>query len=289
MTYKPPSAEKKILFVATPLLDPNVPIFHANGLMEMMCEAPKKIPNLHFAHRVTFPRDIVRARSRLARDFLDYRTAKGEPATHLLFIDGDNVPNSTAIVGMLKAHKDVVACPYPRREIFPRIRPMDPASAMRYSYIPIPGAMKDIHDCVEIGGIGFGFILIRREVVEKLVAENRFLVSPETVKLIQESNLPEDAKAETLIALRNFFFDDFPGNNNKETVAIFSLYNGLDGRMFGEDYSFCFRCRDAGIKVHMYLGDGSPVEHDGILRFTGDVKDLIPKCVPAEELTSEDP
>lgn len=250
--------------------------------MEMMSETPRKMHNTQFAHRVTFPRDVVRARSRLARDFLDYRTAKGEPATDLLFIDGDNVPNSTALVGMLKARKDVVACPYPRREIFPRVRSNDPASAMRYSYLPTPGAVKDVHDCVQIRGIGFGFVLIKRHVIETLIKENDMLASPETMKEIRESGLSPEAKAELEIVLRNHFLDDFPGNNDKDTTAIFSLYNGEDGKMYGEDYSFCFRCQDAGIKVFMYLGDGSPVEHDGILRFTGDVKDLIPKVVPSD-------
>ena len=142
------------IFVATPILDPTVTSFHCDGLLDIYLHAP---PKTRFARRHAFQRDIVRARSRLARQFIE------SPCTHLLFIDGDNVPNSAALHGMLKADRDVVACPYPRREIHPPLKPGDVSTCLRYSYIPFEGAKTDHKECVQIKGIGFGFILIKRQ------------------------------------------------------------------------------------------------------------------------------
>ena len=246
------------ILVATPILDPTVTSFHCDGLLDIYLHAP---PKTRFARRHAFQRDIVRARSRLARQFIE------SPCTHLLFVDGDNVPNSEALKGMLRADRDVVACPYPRREIHPPLRPGDLSSCLRYSYIPWEGAKADHKECVQIKGIGFGFILIKREVIEHLTEVCKWLVPAEVVTALNGCDLNEEAKDAIRLALRNTFVDDFPGNDNKETTALFSLVNTVDGKMLGEDYSFSARCFQEGIKIYMYLGKGSPVEHDGMMRF----------------------
>jgi hypothetical protein len=168
---------------------------------------------------------------------------------------------------MLRADKEVVACPYPRREVHPPLRPGDISSCLRYSYIPYPGATVDNKECVQIKGIGFGFILIQRRVIEKLMGNCKYRVTPMAVLALNASDIPDPEKDSIRLALKNTFVDDFPGNDNKETTAIFSLYNTEDGKMLGEDYSFCARCRDEDIKIHMYIGAGSPIEHDGMMRF----------------------
>jgi len=284
------------ILVATPILDPTVTSFHCDGLLDIYLHAP---PKTRFARRHAFQRDIVRARSRLARQFIE------SPCTHLLFVDGDNVPNSEALKGMLRADRDVVACPYPRREIHPPLRPGDLSSCLRYSYIPWEGAKTDHKECVQIKGIGFGFILIKREVIEHLTEVCKWSVPAEYVTALNGSDMAEEAKDAIRLALRNTFIDDFPGNDNKETTALFSLVNTVDGKMLGEDYSFSARCFEAGIKIHMYLGKGSPCEHDGMARFgqtasPGVVHDggemplplvgSVAKALPeAEEYRTDDP
>jgi hypothetical protein len=253
------------ILIATPILDPMVSSFHVDGLLDVYLNTAHKLQNnkikVRFARHHAFQRDIVRARSRLARQLLE------SPCTHLLFIDGDNVPNSDALAGMLRADRDVVACPYPRREIHPPLKPGDLSSCLRYSYIPWEGAKTDHRECVQIKGIGFGFILIKREVVEHLYEACKWHVPDAVVTALNGSDLAEDAKDAIRLALRNTFVDDFPGNDNKETTALFSLVNTVDGKMLGEDYSFCARCFHEDIKIFMYLGKGSPVEHDGMMRF----------------------
>lgn len=284
------------IFVATPILDPTVTSFHCDGLLDIYLHAP---PKTRFARRHAFQRDIVRARSRLARQFIE------SPCTHLLFIDGDNVPNSAALAGMLRADRDVVACPYPRREVHPPLRPGDISSCLRYSYLPWDGAKTDHKECVQIKGIGFGFILIKREVIEHLYETCKWHVSQDVLLELNGSDMSDEAKDAVRLALRNTFIDDFPGNDNKETTALFSLVNTVDGKMLGEDYSFSARCFNEGIKIFMYLGKGSPVEHDGMMRFgqsnspgiTHDGGDQplpligsVAKPIPqAEEFRSDDP
>ena len=253
------------ILVATPILDPTVTSFHCDGLLDIYLNTAHKLQGTKFKVRFSrhhaFQRDIVRARSRLARQVTESQ------CNYVLFIDGDNVPNSDALAGMIRADRDVVACPYPRREIHPPLTPGDVSTCLRYSYIPFEGAKTDHKECVQIKGIGFGFILIKREVIEYLTEACKWKVSPEAVMALNASDVPDPHKDAIRWALRNQFVDDFPGNDNKETTALFSLVNTVDGKMLGEDYSFSARCFEEGIKIFMYLGKGSPVEHDGMMRF----------------------
>jgi hypothetical protein len=268
--------KKNRILVATPLIMPEVTSFYCDGMLDMFARPPQHT-TLTRVH--AFPRDIVRARSRLLRQFV----AKKE-FTHVLYVDGDNVPSTEALQGMLRADKDVVACPYPRREFHPLNRPHDINSAMRYSILKMPGAKYDANkSIVQIMGIGFGFTLITRTAAEKLIEDHRWKVSEAAIAAVR--TLPADDQKEILDQLSNVFEDDFPGNDDAETVAVFSLYNQQGNKpttlkMLGEDYSFCARCRDSGIGVWLYVGKGAPVEHDGLVRFTGNVSDII-KC--AEE------
>lgn len=272
--------KKRRILVATPLISPEVTSFYCDGMLDLYLRPP---PHTSFKRLACFPRDIVRARSRLLRQFLD-----DKECTHVLYVDGDNVPSRDALEGMLRANVDVVACPYPRREFHPQLRPGDLNSAMRYSLLKMPGAKWDMRTSViQILGIGFGFTLITRKAAEKLVAEHRWKVSEEAVAALKASDLSEEDKTELLGQLSNVFEDDFPGNENVETVAVFNLYNAAGSKadtlkMLGEDYSFCARCRDSGIPVWMYVGKGSPVEHDGTVRFSGNVDDII-RCAVEQD------
>jgi hypothetical protein len=249
-------------------------------MLDMYLRPP---PRTSFRRLACFPRDIVRARSRLLRQFIE-----DKECTHVLYVDGDNVPSTDALKGMLECNVDVVACPYPRREFHPQIRPGDLNSAMRYSILKMPGAKWDTRkSCIQILGIGFGFTLISRRAAEKLVADHRWKVSNEAIRQIKSSEMPDDDKKEILNALSNVFEDDFPGNENVETVAVFSLYNAAGSqpdtlKMLGEDYSFCARCRDSDIPIWMYVGKGSPVEHDGMVRFSGNVDDIV-RCAVEQD------
>jgi hypothetical protein len=279
--------EKRRIMVATPVITPEVSSFYVDGILDMYMRPPA---HTSFKRLACFPRDIVRARSRLLRQFLD-----DKECTHVLYVDGDNVPSVDALRGMLEAKVDVIACPYPRREFHPALRPHETAqgnlnSCIRYSVLKHPGAKYDSRKgIVQINGIGFGFTLITRRAAEKLVEDHRWKVSAEAVAAIK-ATVPNDPdpndpqgpglRDEILSQLSNTFEDDFPGNDGKETVAVFSLVNTKGDKLLkllGEDYSFCARCQDSGIPIYMYVGKGSPVEHDGMVRFTGNVDDIL-KC-----------
>ena len=122
---------------------------------------------------------------------------------------------------------------------------------------------------------------------KKLIADHRWKVSDEAVAAIKASNLSTKDQEEILDQLSNVFEDDFPGNDDAETVAVFSLYNAKGNKpttlkMLGEDYSFCARCRDSGIEIWLYVGNGSPVEHDGLVRFSGSITDVI-RCASEQD------
>lgn len=236
-----------------------------------------------FIRRHTFPKDIVRARSRLCRTFLEWQGEDGSKADYLLFVDADNVPKSEVIASMIAADLDILGCPYPRREDHPARRLGDPLSQVRYSYQGIPGAKLDKHACVEIKGIGFGFMLIKRAVIEDMIKRSTKKCSEEAWNALVACNMPDEFKKELAIHLNNVFIDDMPGENNTPTVALFSLYWTEDSKMLGEDYSFCALARDLGYKVHMFLGEGAPIDHVGVKKWAGAVKDLIDSLPPGDD------
>lgn len=185
---------------------------------------------------IVFSEDVGRARSRAVWYALQ-RTGW----THILWWDADVAIQDHGIVErMLATGYDVVGAPYPRK------RPGDPS----IPYVPTEEfrrtgeARVDSKTCLEVNALGFGFVLTSRECLERMVEE-----------------------------YAGEWWTDVRGHSEPhEVVAIFKQIHTdpvtlPDGTRFREwlteDYSFCKRWRDIGGKVHMYVGQGTPLGHVG--------------------------
>jgi len=228
--------------------------------------------------------DLVRARSRAVRVFLDSPTA-----THLLHWDADVVGNvgdiRAAIDGMLASGHAFVGAPYPRKRFridrvvagvndhFARsiagndgdgFSPMTEAglAALAYDYpyrfgdAAEGGAMIEVvNGCTEVDAMAFGFTLTSRACLEQMWK----------------------AYAGTLS------FGDVVDDRLYWTVALFQLLLPQQsaaapyavGPLLSEDYSFCQRWRDIGGKVQMYVGAGSPLHHVGSHVFRGSREGVV--------------
>lgn len=199
--------------------------------------------------------DVVRVRSRFVEYFLRQTTC-----THLLFIDADISFDPRAVLGMLRSGHDYVAAPYPKRVgvNFERVRrtPFEiPAEAVAYKYnLHAPDGIQLSGDCAPVDGVGLGFTLLSRECLSKM----------------------REAYASELS-----FKDEAPSGEVVDTVALFDLMRSPTGSLLSEDYSFCYRWGQIGGKVQLYLGQGSPVSHQGEHMYVGELQAFGMKRVPA--------
>lgn len=206
-------------------------------------------PDVHLLHgHLTLNLDLVRARSRIVRMFLE------TDATDLLMWDSDVVPRDMNVIhAMVASEKDVIALPYPRKTIHWEViadnvrDEQEQAIHGRQSGSELEGYgldwplrildQKHENGIAKVSEVGLGFTLIRRHVLEKMVKHYDGALG----------------------------FTDHIEGRGFHTVALFQLWL-KDGDLLSEDYSFCRRWRDIGGDVHVLI---DPARHIGTYAFGG--------------------
>lgn len=215
--------------------------------------------------------DLVRARSRAVRLFLEHSTA-----THLLHWDSDVVGDAPAMAEALKlmllSGHDLVGAPYPRKRVRweqvavavaegARLPGELETAAYEYPYALLGGEDGERAEvqvkggCLEVDHLSFGFTLTSRECLESM----------------WRAYAP------------HLSFGDRMEGEIAWTVALFQLVTPpqMDrppyavGPLLSEDYSFCARWKRLGGKVHMYIGPGAPMHHIGPALFRGQREGLV--------------
>jgi hypothetical protein len=150
---------------------------------------------------------ISRARNTLSAKFLHT-----EGSTHLMFIDADIGWEPWHLLALLNADKDVVGGLYPMKSL-----------PVKWCVNGIPGQVEDPEsNLIEVTKTGTGFLLIKREVFEKLNAHPA--VRPFTNDIGLDPALNQYMKT---------YFD----------TAV------REGRYYSEDWTFCENWRDIGGQV----------------------------------------
>lgn len=176
--------------------------------------------------QITYSTDIVRARNRLAAMVL----REMPDASHILWWDSDVVPHDLNVVRyMLNTGCAVIGAPY--------LRKMDyPVWAHRGS----PPTEDDYTVGIQlVKSLGFGFTITSTEAL-------RVLAESEHVRSYI------DKRAEGPPHRVQGLFD-----------LIYRTDEDGDVVQESEDCSFCWRCRDWGIPVSLYLGPGNLLSHIG--------------------------
>ena len=193
---------------------------------------------------------ITRARNELVRMFL-----KNTDCTHLMFVDADMYFEADAVGRLLDADRDIVCALYPKKEIdWDRVRQavhMDRKDLSYYAsqfVLNLPhGKTKvelDKDGLLEVRHAGTGFMLIKREVFEKL-----------------EQHVPE---------YRSSTLQDPTGKYIKPTVRqYFDTSIDNTGALLSEDYHFCELWNKHGGKVFVDLN--IHLKHIGTHAFEGDL------------------
>lgn len=220
-----------------------------------------KIPNIKLLHKFILNDSLVpRTRNQLAAYVLS------DPSiTHLLFIDSDIQWDPKDIIKLLSNNKPVCAATCAKRgyrwerlktkklkDLLAKEDLSDPefkekVKAHLVDYNVNFGATRKVEEgVIEVEEIGTGFMLITREVFEKLASSH-----PE-LKL-KDPSLGLEEKA------REFFY------------CFFDL--GIhEGIYYSEDYSFCKKWKTAGGKIYADLSIN--LSHFGMEEYQGNILDI---------------
>lgn len=198
---------------------------------------------------------ITRGRNRLAYEFLT------TDCTHLLFIDADIGFNPYDVIPMIDADKEIICGMYPKKEIdWPRVKEASdkgvPAEELQHhagSFV-VNFANGErvvdvrINEPFEIENGGTGFMLIKREVFEKLADK-----VPEYINDIQTAVEFEAGVKQEMI---------------KEYFAT-SIDAESGGRLLSEDYHFCKIARKEGVQI--WAAPWAKLMHCGTYNFQGNL------------------
>ena len=190
---------------------------------------------------------ISRARNTLSAKFLH-----NKESTHLMFIDADIGWEPWHLLVMLDAQKDVIGGLYPMKSL-----------PVKWCVNGIPGQVEDpASSLVEVSKTGTGFLLIKRDVFEKLDSH------PAVRAFANDIGLPPE-----LNQYMKTYFD----------TAV------REGRYYSEDWTFCENWRDIGGQV--WIDKRVLLRHTGTYVFDGntqeqtyrDLKAIFePNMIPAD-------
>lgn len=172
---------------------------------------------------------ITRGRNTLIAKFL-----VNPKATHAMFIDVDLAFDMNAILKLLLNNQDVVGGIYPAKTL---------PTVYVVNTVENPEKLDD--DLVEVSTIGTGFLLIKRHVIEKMVAAFPHL------KYNDGQNL---------------------GAAGDHCYALFDTMIDENQNYLSEDWTFCYRWRKMG--GHVFANTTLKIDHNGNYTFPGDVEKL---------------
>jgi hypothetical protein len=237
------------VFIATPMYGGMCYGFYTQSLLQLNnVFREHSIPSLmSFMFNESL---ITRARNAMVYNFLK------TDCTHLMFIDADIRFNANDVIPMLSADKDVICGIYPKKEInWGSVKnAMDagvPDDQLRYhtgSFVVnlanYEGSVTvPIDQPVEIWNGGTGFMIIKREVFEKLADQ----VPSYTNDVHDLGGTMKGADQ-----IKEYFTTSIEPETN---------------RLLSEDYHFCYIWRKAGGKI--YAAPWTHLAHVGSFIFEG--------------------
>jgi len=232
--------QKTMLFVATPCYGGLVNEKYTQSMINLTSKAMQY--GMGFGYFTRSNESLItRARNDLAFSFLQ------TPATHLMFIDADINFDAEDVFKLISHNKDVMTGAYPTKMIdwnnMANSKDKSLAGLQRSSVFYSSGFNNkvDKDGLLEVSYGATGFMLIKREVIEKMI-----------------KHYPETAYTPEV-------YDD-PSQAGMQKYALFDtmIYNG---KYLSEDYTFCHRWQQMGGKI--YIDPSIVLDHVGTYTFKG--------------------
>jgi hypothetical protein len=191
---------------------------------------------------------ITRARASLLSQFLD-----DPAATHLLFLDADIGFEAEQVLRLIQCGADMCAAVYPVKRIdwdkvrqtIETARPDPAAASLRYVFeVDDPSAVIERAGFVRVRYAGTGFLMVRRDAVERMCAR------------YPQLQYKRDHSIDAAIV-------------SDKRFALFECMIAEDGTYLSEDFAFCKRWTDMGGEIWADLK--STLSHVGPMTFRGDL------------------
>ena len=239
------------LFVGTPVhSDVSIHYFKASLEFQKECYV-RKIPVMFQVMKSSL---VTQGRQLCVAAFLSSK------CTHLLFIDSDIAYSYKMFEKMVNYDKDICMVPYPIKSMdFEKIKKkiekgskLDPmVMGNQYTMaITDPTSIKVDNGFIEVERGPAGFMLIKREAIEKLIKEYpEFTIKQHTLidgKLVERDHMYN-------------FFDTYWDPKEKTYT--------------GEDFYFCKLAKHAGIKMYALIDEY--ISHYGEFGYTGRLIDEL--------------
>jgi hypothetical protein len=241
--------KKPKIFVATPMYGGMCAGFYTQSIIQLLttCQANGVDVEYSFMFNESL---ITRARNSLTYTFMQ------TDCSHLMFIDADIKFRAEDVIHMIRAEKDILCGIYPKKEInwysvkaaMDRGVPFDQLKSHTGSFVVnlvnYAGEVTvPVNVPVEIFNGGTGFMLIKREVFDKL---------GELVPSYSNDVVDLGGKMKQSEPIKEFFTTSIePGTN----------------RLLSEDYHFCRIWRETGGQVH--AAPWCQLSHIGTYAFEG--------------------
>lgn len=241
--------KKPKIFIATPMYGGMCAGFYTQSIIQLLttCQANGVDAEFSFMFNESL---ITRARNSLVHTFLK------TDCSHLMFIDSDIKFRAADVIHMIRAEKDILCGIYPKKEInwhtvkaaFDRGVSIEDMKFNTGSFVVnlvnYAGEVTvPMHEPVEIFNGGTGFMLIKRDVFNKL---------GESVPSYSNDVVDLGGKMKQSEPIKEFFTTSIePGTN----------------RLLSEDYHFCRIWRESGGQVH--AAPWCQLAHIGTYTFEG--------------------
>lgn len=173
---------------------------------------------------------VTRGRNNLVAKFL-----ANKAATHLMWVDADIKWDPEAVLRMALYDAGVVCGLYPMKGI-----------PIRYVLNALPGGRK-IGPLMEVSTSGTGFMLIKREVIEKLIEA-----------------MPELKYKDSL---------NLGTQYEPHMYALFDTMIDENGHYLSEDWTFCKRVREK-LNIPIWVDTDIKLDHMGAYSFPGSVEEI---------------
>lgn len=285
----------RTLFVGTPMYDGKCYSDFAFSIARLTALCTRLEINLQF-HIAYNEAIITKARNVIVDEFL--RSGND----HLIFIDADIGFDARDVVHLLglqvadegAAAFDVVAAPYPLKRLsWERVLAAaragkgdaDPDLLARYAspvaISPVQPGSFALDRPVEVTQAGTGFMMIRRETFERYRASfpqrryrpDRADAAAADIHAFFDTEV--DSKHGNIAAEVRGFLSRSPKANANDVLAFLdddAAIGTYSADFVSEDYAFCRRVREAGMKV--WLCPWMELTHTGNHRFTSRLVDL---------------